>query len=71
MKNFPHRENYAHLCLIFPMYGNLFILLPIRSNTSCSLQKPHNFAATLSVMRYVFFISRQNILYHIKIKSPE
>nr|WP_319570213.1 hypothetical protein [uncultured Draconibacterium sp.] len=71
MKNFPYRENYAHLCTVFPMYGNPFTLLPIRSNTSGSLQKTHNFAATLSAMRYVFFISRQNILYRIKIKSPE
>jgi len=71
MKNFPHRENYASMCLVFPVYCTLFSVLPIRANTSQSLQKAHNFAALLSVMRFVFFVSRQNILYRIKIKSPE
>lgn len=71
MKNFPNRENCTHLCLVFPMYRTLFTVLPIRINTSRRLQKAPNFAALLSVMRFVFFVSRQNILYRIKIKSPE
>jgi len=68
MKNFPNRENYTHLCLIFPMYGNRFTLFP---NNYGRQQNLFSVATILSVMRFVFFISHQNILYSNKIKSPE
>ena len=70
MKNFPHKEEYTPACPIFRTYFNVFTTPQLYLNVPQNLQL-HNFVVLLSVMRFVFFIRHQQILYRNKIKSPE
>lgn len=71
MKNFPHKENYASVCLIFRKCFALFAIPPLVINKPGKRQKPVSFASTLSYMRLVLYFSRHHSLYQNKIKSPE
>ena len=71
MKNFPHEENYAPVCLIFRKCFDHFAIPQIAIKKPGKRQKPVSFASTLSYMSLVFFFSRHHSLYQNKIKSPE
>ncbi len=71
MKNFPHKENYIAVCMIFRKCFALFAIPQIAINKPRKRQKPVSFASTLSYMSLVFFFSRHHSLYQNKIKSPE
>lgn len=70
MKNFLHKKDHAPVCPNFRIYFNVSTDSQHYINEYQKLQL-QSFAALLLFIRFVFFRCHQQILYRIKIKSPE